>query len=200
VISVLAILRVALRKLLWFSAIFWLTLEAWLTLDASFDLPFSVTAFVRWSHWSPPLITLILWFKQNAWPSVTVGVVMVIRQEAHRWFNTRRGRRSADQLMMAWFVFAGTLVVVDYLAPEITVHWPVSAIETTVWLVMMLVISLISRLLHPASRRAFRRWLKRWPFVHWLEVILGSLSTLRNVKGVGRHVRLPQVSNKRRAR
>src|SRR5689334_4654260 len=135
-------------------------------------MPFGSHDLVRWSQWSPHLIQGLQWLKRQAWPWLSLVMVLVMRQEAHRWFDVRRGRRSADRLMTTWFTFVGTLLVVDWLSPVIQVHWPLSAIEATVWLVTLRVISWISCLLHPASRRKFKKFLRRWPIVHWLDVII----------------------------
>lgn len=194
-----AILRMVVRKAIWLSALVWLLLETWLTLDASFHVPFGPYDLIRLFHWPPRIFSWLQWFKLNAWPAVSLVLVLVVRQEAHRWFNVRRGQRSADRLITAWFVFVGTLLMVDWLSPEVDVRWPHSTIDLTIWLILMQVISWTSCLLHPASRRKFKKFLRRWPIAHWLGQVLGPRSTpLRNHgKGIGRDAKLPQVPNRR---
>ncbi len=197
-----AILKKLLCKTIWLSALVWLLLEAWLTLDATFHVPFGLADLVRWGHWSPRLLTGLQWFKLHAWPAVSLVVVLVIRQEAHRWFNLRRGQRRADQLITAWFVFVGTLLTVDWLSPDILIRWPVSAIDLTIWLMLMQTVSWMSCLLHPASRRKFNKFIRRWPLVQWLGQVLELRSSpLRNIrKGIGREGPRPHTSNRRQAR
>src|SRR4029078_13398891 len=105
----------------------WLCLvrEACLRSDATWHASRGIHDLRQMFHLSSWTVAAIWWFKQHAWPAVSLVMLLALRQEAHRWCDIRRGRRGADRLITGWFVFVGTLFLVDWLTPEIRVHWPV---------------------------------------------------------------------------
>ena len=181
--------------LVWLSAGLWLGLEAWLTLDATFHLP-TLQIMARMLPWSTSLVAGLVWMQQTSWPVVSLLVLLFLREEAHRWFSGHSTNRTADRLTTAWFVFVGTLSLVDWLSADISVAWPVSALDATVWLFLTRAVSLLSRHLHGSGRRSFNKFLRHWPIIHWLSsTSLLSTPCLRMLKGVIPHVPSPHATS-----
>ena len=155
------------------SAVLWLGLNACHLLATTFTLPafmVSLSDLLPRSHWT---VTLY----HHAWPWLSILLVVVLRQEMHRWFNVRRGRRSADRLMIGWFAFIGTLLLVDCLEPAVTLTWPPLAIETSLWLATFTAVTWVSRLIHSATRRRLRMIVKRWHLTNVWSALIHRVAT-----------------------
>ncbi|MBI2984328.1 MAG: hypothetical protein HYY50_01765 [Candidatus Kerfeldbacteria bacterium] len=178
------------RRLVLCSAGLWLITQAWLTLDLTFDIPFGYRDLLALVENERPWGQLLSEWLLRTWPGLGLIVILFLRQEAHRWFKIRRGRKSADRLVVSWLTFLGTLMVVDWLSPHVRLQLPASAIEATIWLVQLAAMSWMSRLSHPATRRKWHIRFRRWHVPELLQATLSQLIILKPwklVKGFRRH-------------
>lgn len=181
----LKLVRTIGRWIVLSTATMWLALNALQILTSTSAAP----SLMDWlSHFFPRSHWLHLLF-HHAWPWMSLLLVIVLRQETHRWFSVRRGRRSADRLMIGWFVFIGTLLLIDALEPAITLTWPPLAIETSLWLATFCVVTWVSRLLHSATRRRLRLMVKRWHVAYLWSAVMHRIALRGQMdQGGSRHV------------
>ncbi|MBI4092757.1 MAG: hypothetical protein HY420_02410 [Candidatus Kerfeldbacteria bacterium] len=140
------------------------------------------------------------WLGQT-WQFVSAVTLVVGRQEAHRWFRVKRGRRSADRMLVAFAAAGITFLTTLFIVGRILgfeLVFPKSTAEAIELIVLVQVGSWASRLLHPATRRAIRR-------IKWLRPMLTTVvqtaldMTLGKHRRERRHASPRSSSNKRRA-
>lgn len=189
VVCVLKLIRTIGHWIVLSTAVVWLAVNAGHILAASFTPPELMVPLFHLlprSHWITTSFS-------HAWPWISLLLIIVLRQEAHRWFSVRRGRRSADRLLIGWFVFVGTLLIVDWLEPAIRISWPPLAIETSLWLVGFCAAMWVSRLLHSATRRRLRMIIKRWHLASLWTAVLHRAATRGQTSQGGSH-RVPKAA------
>lgn len=193
------ILRTIGRWAVLSTATVWLGLNAIHILALTFGWPDVPRWWPMWLSNNPWRPWALAWLKSHAWPWISLMLVVVLRQETHRWFSVRRGRRSADRLIIGWFVFVGTLLLIDWLEPMVHVVWSPIAIETSLWLVGLCAVMWVSRLVHSTTRRRLRMIVKRWHLVGlWSAVTHRGSSLGHTQQGVRRYAQQPHT--KRRVR
>lgn len=183
--------RAVARKFLLWTATLWLIAEAVFILEETFGVKLGLSSLIDFLVRRGGVMGFIGRALHETWPMTSLIVLTVLRQEAHRWFRIARGRRFADRLITGWFVFLGTLIVVDLLS-DVKLKLPRSAIETSAWLATLLFASWCSRLAHAISRRVRHlRRIRRHVHATLQEIAVVVLSmivrTLRMKKGIGRH-------------
>lgn len=192
--------RSSCHGFVWVFAAIWLGLEAWLTLDATFHVLGLHLLLSHLGLTAHQIATLIA-AKTATWPIASMVVFLLVREQAQRWMTGHVRCRAADRLATAWFTFLATLVLIDQLAPAITIVWSPGVVAATFWLLLTKAASLTSHFLHRFQRRGLWRKVGRIVPVHLLiQMGVALFSSLRNVKGNNTDGRSPHAAINRRAR
>ena len=157
--------RAALKCLLFWCAVLWIVIEALLVLIATFKLPNELQMYLTALAGKQGIEGLIGKLVDEGWFTIVLVFLMLSWQElqrwAKKWFTTSKGHERADLLILSWFVFLGTLSVVDHLS-DVTLVLPMGARETSVILAYFMVASWCSRIAHWAKRQCERRRHAGW--------------------------------------
>lgn len=152
--------RTAVRGLLFGCAVLWIVIEALLVLIATFRLPNELQMFITALAEKQGIEGMIGRLVDKGWPAIILVFLMVTWQELRRWakqwFKTTKRHERADLLIIGWFVFLGTLWVVDYLS-DVALVLPMGARETSVVLAYFMVASWCSQIAHRVKRQRVRR-------------------------------------------
>jgi hypothetical protein len=152
--------RSTVRSLLFGCAVLWILIEALLVLIATFRLPNGPQLYITALAGKPGIEGMTGRLINEGWPAIILVFLMLTWQEVRRWakqwFKTAKGHERADLMIVSWFVFLGTLSVVDYLS-DVTLVLPMGARETSVVLAYFMMASWCSRIAHWAKRQYERR-------------------------------------------
>lgn len=154
--NIRSMVRATMKCLLFGSAVLWIVIEALLVLIATFHLPNGIQSFIIQLSQRPGIEGVIGRLVDEGWPTIVLVFLMLTWQElkrwAKQWFKTAKGHEPADLLILGWFVFLGTLAVVDFLS-DVTLVLPMGARETSVILTYFMVASWCSRIAHWVKRQ-----------------------------------------------
>lgn len=152
--------RSVARYALFGCAVLWILIEALTVLMATFKLPYSIDTFIVALADTPGVTGMIARLVREGWPTIILVFLTMTWQELRRWaknwFKTTKGHERADLLIVSWFVFLGTLSMVDCLS-DVTLVLPMGARETSVVLAYFMGAHWCSRIAHWCTRHCQRR-------------------------------------------